>query len=62
LGTSCTIRPSHLSGPNETLAIAATSEASGDQRIAPGKFIPTFAILYGHPKSEQALKDAARFD
>jgi hypothetical protein len=30
--------------------------------VAPGKFIPTFAILYGGPKSERALKEAARFD
>jgi hypothetical protein len=30
--------------------------------VAPGKFIPTFAILYQGPKSKQILKEAAQFD
>jgi hypothetical protein len=30
--------------------------------VAPGKFIPTFAIIYAGRKSEEVLREAARFD
>jgi hypothetical protein len=37
---------------------------SGDANgpVAPGKFVPTFAIVYGRPKNVQALTEFARFD
>src|ERR1700722_6860103 len=68
MGTSCTTGHSYPSGPKAAVDVATTRAAlndvpvSNDAPVAPGKFIPTFAILYGGPKNQQALKDAARFD
>ena len=52
---------------NLSSTLAADDAASADAAIAstpvaPGKFIPTFTILYAGAKSDEVLKEAARFD
>lgn len=43
-------------------AAAAPAVAAPTGPVAPGKFIPTFAVKYGNANGWPALEDAARFD
>jgi hypothetical protein len=60
MGASCS--PSRPGGSQVADDAAVARAASENQPIAPGKFIPTFTLLYEGPKREETLKEAARFD
>jgi hypothetical protein len=60
--TSCTLGQTQPRAKNASEDLGAAELSSFDRPIAPGKFIPTFCILYMGPKTNQVLKDAARFD
>jgi hypothetical protein len=59
--SSCAITPSEHGGAQPSIERGTVALASSDRPIAPGKFIPTFAIDYG-PLKSSSLEEAARFD
>jgi hypothetical protein len=60
--TSCVSGPSNPSGAWVAVDHATASAITDATPVAPGKFIPTFTILYAGAKSDQVLKEAAQFD